>query len=91
MDSLHQSVSSVSDFIPTVEYSCKSFTKELESTYVKYNQSKKALKYHSQVLLVGFCYMAIGVARDASADGYLYEEGLVLLRHANSLYTEHLL
>ena len=71
MDSLHQSVSSVSDFIPTVEYSCKSFTKELESTYVKYNQSKKALKYHSQVLLVGFCYIAIGVARDASADGYL--------------------
>ena len=72
MDSLQQSVSSVSDYIPTVEYSCKSFAKELESTYVKYNQSKKALKYHSQVLLFGSSYLAFGIAGDASADGYMY-------------------
>lgn len=74
MDSLQQSVSTVSDFIPTVEFSCKSFTKELESTYVKYNQSKKALKYHSQVTLVDVCYVVIGVARDAATDGYVHSE-----------------
>ncbi|KAK8800477.1 hypothetical protein JH06_0992 [Blastocystis sp. subtype 4] len=85
MDSLHQSVSSVSDFIPTVEYSCKSFTKELESTYVKYNQSKKALKYHSQLLEL----LEMPQLMDTCIRNNLHEEGLVLLRHANSLYTEH--
>lgn len=46
---MQKCVASVHEYLPTVEYSCKSFAKEVESTYARYTQSKKALKYHSQV------------------------------------------
>lgn len=57
MGSLYTSVSATCDYVPTMEYSCRSFAKEVESIYSKYNQSKKALKYHSQVCVFYIFYM----------------------------------
>lgn len=71
---MQKSVASTHEYLPTVEYSCKSFTKEVESTYSRYTQSKKALKYHSQVVTVVRFYVVAGPARDAAAHGHVYSE-----------------
>lgn len=73
MGSLYTSVSATCDYVPTMEYSCRSFAKEVESIYSKYNQSKKALKYHSQVCVFHiFSHVVIGITGNASTNGYLY-------------------
>ena len=83
INSLQLTVSTA--YIPTVKYSCSSFSKEVEDTYTKYNQSKKALKYHTQLLEL----LEMPQLMDTCIRNNLHEEGLVLLHHANALFCEH--
>ncbi|KAK8798630.1 hypothetical protein WA588_003710 [Blastocystis sp. NMH] len=85
VERMQKSVASTHEYLPTVEYSCKSFTKEVESTYSRYTQSKKALKYHSQLLDL----LEMPQLMDTCIRNNLHEEGLVLLRHASALFAEH--
>ena len=71
---MQKSVASAHEYLPTVEYSCKSFSKEVESTYSRYTQSKKALKYHSQVVTVVCFHVVAGPPGDATTYGHVYSE-----------------
>lgn len=74
MNGLYKNVCTACDFIPTVEYSCRSFSKDIDSTYTHYNQNKRALKYHSQVSLVLFSPIASRTPRDAAVDGNMHSQ-----------------
>ena len=74
MNGLYKNVCTACDFIPTVEYSCRSFSKDIDSTYTHYNQNKRALKYHSQVAFVSFSPIASRASRDAPTYGDMHSQ-----------------